>query len=339
MNNNLNNKLLSIGLPSYYSQENIPIVYKKIKKRMESEGIPFELLIVDDGSKDDSYKVACSLENNDERVRAYQLSRNFTTHYVKFAILKLCRGGCQISIPDDLQIPIDLVVKMYRHWESGNKIVVPFREKRNDGLLNDFFSNLYYKVMNKFSDVSFPPGGADTFLIDREIIEIFNNYIHPINTNITVELLRLGFDPIYIPFKRPSVQSRSRWTLNKKLRLAIDSIFSSSSFPIKMITFVGVVSVVLAFILILLSVIIKLTTETGFLGFSIPGWTTNFILISFFSGLILFSLGVIAEYIWRIYEEVKGRPGYIIRKKDKNYRHEEKRKEKSKEKREKVSRG
>lgn len=308
--------LLSIGIPSYFSSSKLTKVYNEVEKKLSQEGIPFEIIIVDDGSKDDSFEVAKALEARGSRVRAYQLSRNFTTHYVKFAILELSKGECQVTIPDDLQIPIELVVKMYRLWQKGNQIVIPFRNSRKDGIFNDFFSGLYYRIMNRISDVSFPPGGADTFLIDREVIDILNNRIHPINTNIIVEVMRLGFDPVFIPFDRPHVKSKSRWTFSKKIRLAFDSVFSSSSFPIKLITFLGISSIFIATLFIILSIFIKVTTETTFLGFSIPGWTTNFILISLFSGLILFSLGIIAEYIWRIYEEVKDRPGYIIKNKN-----------------------
>jgi len=320
----MNHKLLSVGIPSYYSEKKLISAYEEIKIKLEGAKIPFEIIIVDDGSKDNSFQVAQKIESSDPRVSAHQLSRNYSTHYVKFAILELAKGACQITIPDDLQVPVETVIRMYKIWLKGNKVVVPFRNSRNDGVINDFFSNLYYKIMNKISDVDFPPGGADTFLIDREVIDILNNRIHPINTNITVEVLRLGFDPVFIPLDRPTVKSKSRWTLSKKLRLALDSVFSSSSFPIKFISLLGIMSVFISIGFILFSVIIKITTETTFLGFSIPGWTTNFILISFFSGLILFSLGIIAEYIWRIYEEVKDRPGYIIKSKTSSKSNEQK---------------
>jgi polyisoprenyl-phosphate glycosyltransferase len=163
--------------------------------------------------------------------------------------------------------------------------------------------------------VKYPPGGCDVFLADREIIDIFNEKIHPINTSTTAEALRLGFDPVFIPFDRPKVKSKSRWTLTKKIKLAADSFFTFSNFPIHLITYLGIITSIFSFILIIFTILEKLSGERHLFGFSIPGWTTTVIFISFFSGLILFSLGIIAEYIWRIYEEVKGRPGYIIKKK------------------------
>ena len=170
--------------------------------------------------------------------------------------------------------------------------------------------------MNSLSDVEFPKGGADGFLVDREIIDILNERIHPINTSTTVEVLRLGYDPQFIPFVRPKRKGKSRWTIKKKMRLAKDTILSSSTFPIRMISVIGIGSFIFAMILMILAIVVKITGHNSIGGVSIPGWTSIVAFLSLFSGLLLLSLAVIAEYIWKIYEEVKNRPGYIIKKKD-----------------------
>ena len=169
--------------------------------------------------------------------------------------------------------------------------------------------------MNTFSEVRFPKGGADIFLADREIIEIFNKHIHAKNTSTIIEVLRLGFDPVYIPYDRPlGSNKKSRWTLRKKMRLALDTFFSSSSFPIKFISGLGVSSFILTVLLIAYYITARIT---GII--EIPGWTLLVItLLS--SGLILLSLGIIAEYVWRIFDEVKGRPGFIIREKKSSHK-------------------
>lgn len=310
-----NSPLFSIILLSYFSEKRIIQTYSDVVERMEMEKIPFELIIIDDGSKDNSYKIACDLEKTDNRVRAYQLSKNYTSHYAKFAGFSVCKGSCASSIPDDGQQPLDTIVNMYRQWEKGNKLIIPYRISRDDGLIKDAFSKIYYKLMNVFSVVKFPPGGCDVFLIDREIIDIINDRIHPINTSTTVEVLRLGFDPVFIPFHRPKVYGKSRWTFRKKIKQASDSFFTSSNFPIRLITYLGVLTSLFSIILIVFAITAKLFGEKSLGGFSVPGWASTVIFISLFSGLILFSLGIIAEYIWRIYEEVKGRPGFIIKKK------------------------
>jgi dolichol-phosphate mannosyltransferase len=131
-------------------------------------------------------------------------------------------------------------------------------------------------------------------------------------------VLRLGFNPVFIPYDRPLGKNKytSRWTLKKKIKLAKDTFYSSSSFPIKFITNLGLLTALFSFFVLIFYVYIYIYGNKAFWGITIPGWTSIVVFISFFSGIILISLGVIAEYIWRIYEEVKARPGYIIKRKD-----------------------
>ena len=304
--------MLSIILLSYQSEKRIEKFFDALNKRMLKENIEFECIIMDDSSTDASHKVALEIETKHENVRAFQLSRNFTSHYSIFAGFSKVRGNCAVALPDDFQVPLDTVVEMYRTWEKGKKVVIPYRDDRDDPIISKIFSNLYYLLMNKLSEVKFPKGGADIFLADREIIKIFNKYIHPKNTSTIIEVLRLGFDPVYLPSNRPvGNNSKSRWTLRKKMRLAMDTFFSSSSFPIKFISSLGISSFILTILLIAYYITARIT---GII--EIPGWTLLVITFTFFSGLILLSLGIIAEYVWRIFDEVKARPGYIIKEKD-----------------------
>ncbi|MEO6832906.1 MAG: glycosyltransferase [Chitinophagaceae bacterium] len=312
--------LLSIILLSYFSGKRINTCYARLTEVLSEAKIPFELIVMDDGSTDDSYKIALQLEAENTNVHAYQLSRNYTSHYSIFAGLSVCNGTCAIPIPDDEQQPYDTIVQMYRLWQQGEKIIIPHRAQRDDPAMSKFFSRTFYRLMNNLSDVSFPEGGADTFFIDREIIDIINQRIHPKNTSTISEILRLGFSPYFLPYNRPTgSNNKSRWSFKKKWRLAKDFFFSSSSFPIRFITFCGVFFSLFALLLVLAFIIIKLTSaEHAFFIFNenVQGWTSLIIAITFFSGLILLSLGIISEYIFRIYEEVKARPGYLIKKKE-----------------------
>lgn len=311
-------KKLSVILLSYYSGEKILDVYEKINSILTKEKIDFEFLIVDDGSKDKSYEFAKNLENEKNNVTAYQLSRNFTSHYSIFAGLSVVKGDCAIAITDDEQQPYELIVEMFKAWENGEKIIIPYRKNRNDPIFQKLFANFFYFLMNNLSDIQFPPGGADSFLIDREVIDIINEQIHPINTTSIIEILRLGFEPYYLPFDRAMGNNKkSRWTLRKKIKLAKDTFYSSSSFPIKFISGLGLLFSLFSFIVIIFYFYIKFFGNKNFWGYTPSGWTSIVLFISFFSGLILFAIGIIAEYIWRIYEEVKNRPGYIIKKKNK----------------------
>ena len=303
--------MFSIILLSYNSNKNISKVFQHLKEKLEQEMIDFEFIIIDVNSDDNSYEIAFHLEKSEKNVKAFQLSRNFTSHYSIFAGLTVAKGDCAMAIPDDFQIPTTTIIECYRRWEKGGKIIIPFRKSRNEKVSTRLFSNFYYWMMNKFSEINFPPGGADVFLIDREIIDLINRRISPKNTSSIVEVLRLGFNPEFVPMKRPaSINMKSRWTYKKKLKLAIDTLIASSSFPIKLISKIGLISFLIS---ILLSVFYIYAKINGMV--NVPGWTLLTIFISLFSGLILLSIGVIAEYIWRIFEEVKARPGFIIKNK------------------------
>ncbi len=308
--------MLSLILLSYYSGDRIIKAYQKLSEILGNEKIPFELIIIDDGSKDNSYEIALKLEKDYPNVIAYQLSKNYTSHYAIFAGLSVCNGLCAMPIVDDEQQPYQSIVDMYRLWQNGGKIIIPYRVKRNDGFFNNFFANTYYSVINKLSDLKFPEGGADLFFIDREIVDILNSRIHAINTSSITEVLRLGYNPHFYAYERvKGINTKSRWTLKKKIRLFKDTFFSSSTWPVKVITFLGIFFSFFSILIIVFYTYIRFFGNPVFWGENMPGWTSTVVIISFFSGLILFSLGIIAEYIWRIYEEVKNRPGYLIKKK------------------------
>ena len=308
--------MLSLILLSYYSGDRIIKAYQKLTEILKNEQISFELIVIDDGSKDNSYQIASELEKANPNVKAYQLSKNYTSHYAIFAGLSVCSGDCAMPIPDDEQQPYQTIVDMYRLWQNGEKVIVPYREKRNDGFLKNLISNMYYKTINTLSEIQFPKGGADTFLVDRELIDIINNRIHAINTSSIIEILRLGFQPYYFSYERvKGINLKSRWTLKNKIRLFKDTFYSSSTWPVKAITNLGLFFSLFSLAIIVFYTYVRFIGNPNFWGKNMPGWTSTVVIISFFSGLILFSLGIIAEYIWRIFEEVKNRPGYIIKKK------------------------
>ncbi|MDH3814335.1 MAG: glycosyltransferase [Acidobacteriota bacterium] len=305
--------LLSIVLLSYQSEDRLRPAVNEVVHSMEAERIPFELIIMDDGSTDRSFELARRLARNDDRIRAFQLSRNFSSPYSLFAGLSVVRGACVASVPDDQQCPMSVIVEMYRLWERGNKLVVAHRRTRDDGRFSDFFSNLYWGIMNQFADVDFPPGGSDRFLADREVVDILNSKIHPINTTPVLEVLRLGFSAVFVPYDRPGRPGPSRWTLRKKVRMAAATFFGSSSYPLRLITVLGLGVFVACLFLILLIIWARIYADSRLFGLSVHGWATSMVVMTMFNGLILLSIGIVAEYIWRIHEEVKGRPGFVIR--------------------------
>lgn len=306
-------KLLSIILLSYYSKDRIRKSYIAIKQLLDSENIPFEFIVIDDGSKDESFLMALELEKEFDNVRAYQLSKNYGSMYSIFAGLSISKGVCVLPIVDDEQQPYPTIVQMYRLWEKGEKIIIPNRESRDDSQLSKFMSESFYKVMNSISDIEYPTGGADMAFLDREVVDIINSKIHPRNTMFMAEVLNLGFNPYFLPYERPIGlnKGKSRWTFKKKMRAALDSIFSNSTFPLRLISYLGLT----IFVLSLLAIIFYIIMATLGGGINVPGWTSIIIILFMLGGLVLLSLGVISEYLWRIYDEVKDRPGFIIKKK------------------------
>lgn len=306
---------LSIILLAYQSEKRLEKAVTEIDTSLSAAGIPHEIVIIDDGSTDQSFAKARELAQRIENISAYSLSRNYTSPMAQFAGLEMCTGQCACPMPDDGQRPIAHIIDMYRLWEKGHKIILGYREGRDDGRVNDFFSNGYYSFMNRFSEITFPPGGSDGYLIDREIIDLLNTRISKRNTTPVIELLKLGYSTVFVPYQRPQRAGKSRWTLRKKINLALNTFFASSIFPLRMITWLGLIIFCFSLLAILLIIAAKLFSDNTLFGFPIQGWTTLVVLMTMFNGILMLSIGVVSEYLWRIYEEVKQRPPYIIRDK------------------------
>ena len=306
---------LSIILLAYQSEKRLEKAVTEIDTSLSVAGIPHEIVIIDDGSTDQSFAKARELAQRMENISAYSLSRNYTSPMAQFAGLEMCTGQCACPMPDDGQRPIAHIIDMYRLWEKGHKIILGYREGRDDGRVNDFFSNGYYSFMNRFSEITFPPGGSDGYLIDREIIDLLNTRISKRNTTPVIELLKLGYSTVFVPYQRPQRAGKSRWTLRKKINLALNTFFASSIFPLRMITWLGLIIFCFSLLAILLIIAAKLFSDNTLFGFPIQGWTTLVVLMTMFNGILMLSIGVVSEYLWRIYEEVKQRPPYIIRDK------------------------
>ena len=172
-------------------------------------------------------------------------------------------------------------------------------------------------MMNSISEIHYPQGGADLAFLDREVVDIVNTRIHPINTMFIAEVLNLGYNPYFLPYVRPVGlnEGKSRFTFKKRLKLALDSLFSNSTYPLRLISYMGIAISLLSFAAIIFYLYIALLGNKKFWGMVVPGWVSIVLLMFFLGGLVLLSLGIISEYLWRIFDEVKNRPGYIIKRK------------------------
>ncbi|MDA8695986.1 glycosyltransferase [Flavobacteriales bacterium] len=308
--------LLSVIVLAYHSGDKLERVVKELGKCMDAQSIPYEVVFIDDGSTDDTFRNAQDLEVAHKVVRSYRLSRNYTSHYAAFAGLTVAKGDCIALIPDDGQQPYETLVKAYKLWQSGESIVFPYREKREESWLVKFWSLLFYRLLNVGAEVRVPRLGLDTWFIDREVADVINERISPIRTTTVSEILRLGFDPVFLPYTRKTREGRSRWSWRKKLRLAADWFFSTSDILIKLIIWGGFAALTLSLIVTMVYIVMYFADlEAGSVLHQNPGWTSLFVMSCLSLGLLLLASAINAQYLLRVYDEVKGRPGFIIKKK------------------------
>lgn len=306
-------KKISIIVPVYYNQDNLLPLYADLKEKVLSKiNIEYELIFVDDGSKDKSYEVMKNLAKLDENIKTIRLSRNFGEHSALLAGLSQCTGDCAVRKAADLQEPSEVILDMMKKYEEGNKVVLAVRADREEPITQKAFSNLYAFLMRKLALHNMPKGGFDTFLIDRQIIDLLVK-MQEKNTSLMSQILWAGFETATVPYIRKKREiGKSRWTLSKKIKLVYDSLLSFSYFPIKMITSVGFLSFLIS--LILLVVIIG----KKFAGIiDVEGYTSIIMIMLMGFGIIMLSIGVLGEYLWRTYDAARSRPPYIIEKVEK----------------------
>jgi polyisoprenyl-phosphate glycosyltransferase len=298
---------LSIIIPVYYSSDTLMDCYKDIKKNVFTKINNYELILVDDGSGDNSWDICNKIASLDKYTRLIKLSRNFGSHAACFAGLTVCTGDCATIKAADCQEPASLILDMYESWEKGNRVVLATREGREESFFQTQFANTYYKLVRVFVSKEMPKEGFDCYLIDRKVIEALK-LLDERNSAITLQILWAGFKTSTISYKRLARQrGKSRWTLSKKIKLALDSFVSFSSAPVRFVEFLGVFFAIGSFIWGLLLIIFKLT---GYV--NVAGWTALMVVILFSSGIIMFSLGILGEYIWRTLDVAQNRPVYFI---------------------------
>lgn len=302
---------LSIIIPVYFNEMNLDDLYLDLQTKVLSKLKDYELIFVDDGSEDKSYEIIQALKKKDKKIKSLKLSRNFGSHAAILAGLNECTGDCAVMKTADLQEPSEILLEMYEKWEQGNNVVLAIRQDRNDSFIGNFFSNLYYTLMRRFVLKNMPLGGFDCFLIDRKVIEVLR-MMDEKNTSLMGQILWAGFKSDKIYYSRlKREKGKSRWTLKKKIKLVIDSVLSFTYLPIRIMTTVGLIFFLVSVIWALYIVYLKLNS-----GIELEGWTTLMVFNLFSSGLILLTLGIIGEYLWRNFDATRTRPTYIIEDKD-----------------------
>lgn len=298
---------ISIIIPVYYNADTLELLYEDMKEKILGTLGDYEIVMVDDGSGDDSWAVMNRIRDMDENVKLVKLSRNFGEHAAILAGLSNCTGDCAVTKQADLQEDSELIVRLYEKWKEGNKVVLAVRQERDEPAVKKFFANMYYSIVRKTIDSKMPKGGCDCYLLDRQAIEVLMK-LDEKNSSLTLQVLWIGFksDNVYFHRKDREV-GESKWTLSKKIKLVVDSMMSFSYFPIKFMSSVGFIMAALAFIWI-----IAVVCEFFVVGTPVRGWSTLMILVLFSTGMILIMLGVLGEYLWRTLDATRNRPVFIV---------------------------
>lgn len=298
---------LSIVVPVYYNEDTLMDLYQDMKDKILGTIGDYELVFVDDGSGDDSWKIMNEIKGLDPHVRLVKLSRNFGEHAALLAGLSVCSGDCAVTKQADLQEDSTLILEMYESWKKGNKVVLAVRRSRDESRVKVFFANLYYAMVRKFVNKNMPVGGCDCYLIDRKVIEVLER-LDEKNSSLTLQVLWTGFQTDMVYFdRRDREKGKSRWTFAKKFKLVMDSMMSFSYVPIRFMTGIGVVFDIFALVL-MVSVLVEYFTK----GVPIMGWASLMCVILLSAGLILSMLGILGEYLWRTLDASRSRPPFII---------------------------
>jgi dolichol-phosphate mannosyltransferase len=269
----------------------------------------YELVFVDDGSKDRSLREILDVRQRDSCVKAITFTRNFGQMAAMIAGFKEATGDAVINISADLQDPVELIPQMVKKWEEGSEIVVCCRAGRSDSFLAGLFSRIAYGVI-RLSVPQIPRGGFDVVLMDRPVMNAFNA-IDVRHRFFQGDLLWAGYRTSFIPYVRQKrTIGRSQYSFRKKLKNFLDAVLDASYLPIRFISLVGLITAGLGLLYSASIVFSWLRGETPF-----KGWAPIMIAILLVGGLIMVMLGVIGEYVWRINEEVRKRPNYVVRDK------------------------
>lgn len=298
--------MLSVILPSYNEEKMIAKATERMAEILQPEKIDYELLFIDDGSRDNTWAQINEAAAKDSHVVGVHFSRNFGKEAAMFAGLEQAKGDCCVVIDCDLQHPPEKIVEMYRLWEQGYEVVEGIKEDRGEESgLHKFAANSFYGLISKATGMDMS-SSSDFKLLDRKVVDTLNSL-----PERNVFFRALSF---WVGYKKTSVsycvQERtegvSKWSTKSLIKYALTNISSFSSAPLHIVTVLGFIMLAVAVVLGVVALVQKIS------GVALGGFTTVILLLLFSASVIMISLGIIGYYIARIYDEIKGRPRYII---------------------------
>ncbi len=305
----MNGKLVSIILPAYNEGENIHHASQRISAVLEKEGISYELLFVNDGSKDNTWQLILEESENSERVRGISFSKNFGKEAAIFAGLSEAAGDCCVVMDCDLQHPPEKIIEMYRLWQQGYEVIEGVKVSRGkESAARSFAAKCFYKLISRAVEIDMSRA-SDFKLLDRKAVNVL----------LTIREKHVFFRALssWIGFKTAEVEFEvaqrasgdTKWSTWSLIKYAVRNIASFSSLPLHIITFLGVLVLIVSIVLGSIALYQKAVHT------ALDGFTTVIVVLLFIGSIIMISLGCIGYYIAKIYEEIKGRPRYIISEK------------------------
>ena len=294
--------------PIFNELENIPEPYHRVKDVMDRTGEPWELILVDDGSTDGSTELIRKLAENNPRVRPIIFARNFGHQIAVTAGIDYSQGDAVIIIDADLQDPPEVILDLIAKWDEGYEVVFAVREEREgETWFKRTTAALFYRLIYRITDVKIPLDTGDFRLIDRKVVHVMQQ-MREKHRFLRGMSAWVGFRQVGVTYKRqPRYAGETKYPFKKMFKLALNAITGFSYFPLQLATYIGFITAGLSVVAIPVVAILRLITGTALLG-----QATTLIVVLFLGGVQLISLGIIGEYIGRIYDEAKNRPLYIV---------------------------
>ena len=289
--------------------ENLPLLRQRLHSVFSQSGPDLQLILVDDHSTDNSAQIAVEWIRGATNGCYLRLSRNFGSHAAVAAGLQHCTGDCAVIMAADLQDPPEVIPQLVAQFEAGYDVVWACRSERlGESWFTVTAANAYYRLMRWLGLPNMPPKGADFLLVSRKVIDAVNRYPEK-HTSVLAMILWMGFRQTFIEYVKQARHSgKSKWTLSRKIKLLIDSVVSFSYVPIRAVSLIGVLlatgGIVFAIVLVILWSLGRVNSGTGYAALMSALMTGQ--------GLILLTLGILGEYLWRTFDESRGRPRFII---------------------------
>lgn len=301
--------LHSVVVPMYNEELVAEVTYKRLKEVMDTIEDRYEIIFVNDGSRDKTLEILTSICERDGNVKLIDFSRNFGHQLAITAGMDFAEGATISVIDGDLQDPPELIPEMIKKWKEGYDVVYGKRLKRKgETFFKKFTAKMFYRFLNKMTDVDIPVDTGDFRLIDRKVCEALKQ-VSERNRYIRGLVSWLGFKQTFIEFNREErFAGVTKYPLKKMIKFATDAIISFSFKPLRLASYTGILLSFFSFIYLLVVLYQKLFTNSP-----IAGWASTMAVSLFFNGIVLLMLGIIGEYIGRIYDEAKGRPLYLVR--------------------------